>query len=276
VVLAVGRSIVTGTLGKPVQSPTGVDALLSVTSVLKQFVPVRARPWIRRQWTRVAHFGWKRQCPVCGGRLARFAPHGDPVEFEAVCPLCGSKAPHRLAYLFFRARRHLFERGKQFLHVAPERELGRRLSEWCRAAGMGYRRGDVTGQGAEHLDLRNTGLPSGSVDLMYCCHVFNMIDDDRTALRETCRILHPAGLAVLQVPAFCTAATTVEASTPGERLTRFRDERMFRCYTEADFVARLEAAGFTVETFRATDCPPEQIERHQLKSELLHVCRKAV
>lgn len=191
-----------------------------------------------------------------------------------MCPLCSSKAPHRLAFLFFQGRLELFERGKQFLHVAPERELGRRLSEWCRAAGMAYRRGDVTAQGEEHLDLRNAGLPSDSVDLIYCCHVYNMIDDDRTALRETCRMLHPSGVAVLQVPAFCTAPTTVEPASSAERLATFHDERMFRCYTEADFVARLEAAGFMVETFRASDCTPEQIQRHQLKNELLHVCRK--
>jgi hypothetical protein len=246
-----------------------------VKSILKQLVPQAARPWVRRQWTRVASFGWKRHCPVCGWRLSRFAPHGDPVEEEAVCPICASKAPHRLAFCFFQRRPQLFRPGATLLHVAPERELGQRLAAWCGMAGMAYRPGGLAEQGDQYLDLRATGLPAGSVHLLYCCHVLNAMVEDRAAIREAFRILHPQGTAVLQVPAFCRDERTLEPETREGRLAAFRDEFIYRFYTEADFVARLAEAGFVVETFRASEFSPEDSERWQLKRELLHVCRKA-
>jgi SAM-dependent methyltransferase len=230
---------------------------------------------LRRWAATVSAFGLNRQCPVCGSLLRQFRPHGAPPEPEAVCPVCGSKAPHRLAMVYFLTHCELFRRGGLLLHVAPERELGRRLRSWALSNGMSYKSGGISGTGEHFLDLRQLPLPDSSVDLVYCCHVLNSMQEDRVAMREVHRVLRPTGVALLQAPAYHTGPTTLETSSLEERLAVFHDEGIARCYTDADYVDRLQQSGFVVERFRATDRSAEEVERHQLKQEVLHVCRRA-
>jgi hypothetical protein len=197
-----------------------------------------------------------------------------PAEEEAVCPVCGSKAPHRLAYLYFQANPSLFRVGGVLLHIAPEQELGLRLRQWAQRRAMEYRSGSISGTGQQHLDLRRLPSADGSIDLIYCCHVLNAMQEDREAMREVFRVLHLEGTAVLQVPAFHTGQTTLETSSREDRLRVFSDEGIYRCYTDADYIARLSEAGFFVSRFTARQCGPEQVRRSSLKSEVLHVCRK--
>ena len=243
-------------------------------AILKCFVPESLRPGARRLWNKVKHGGLSRRCPVCGSRLRRFAPHGTPVEDEAVCPVCGSKAPHRLACLYFARNPKLFRRGGILLHVAPERELGRRLREWAEKRGMTYRSGSIMGTGDQHLDVRNLPFADGSIDLVYCCHVLNCMLEDTLAMKEFFRVLHPEGAAVLQVPAFHQGATTLETHSRAERLQAFHDDGIFRCYTDADYVARLHDAGFAVSRYRAETFTETEIRRFSLKQEVFHICTK--
>jgi hypothetical protein len=79
---------------------------------------------------------------------------------------------------------------------------------------------------------------------------------------------------LLQVPAYFQGESTLEPHGRAERLAAFHDENIFRCYTDADYVARLHSAKFDVEYYRAADLPPIQVHREQLKAEVLHVCRR--
>ncbi len=243
-------------------------------SIIKSWVPPRGRASLRRAWSKVRHVGRSRVCPVCQSRLRRFAPHGIPVEHDAVCPVCGSKAPHRLAALFFRRHPSLFVSSGLLLHIAPEPELGRVLHRTARRRGMGYRSGALNGVGDQRLDLLDLPFRSGSVDLLYCCHVLNAMVDDRSAMREVFRVLHPRGTAVLQVPAFHQGPTTWEPGSEDACLRAFHVAGILRCYTNADFEARLTAAGFVVRAHRAIEYPPCVIRRYALKGELLHVCTR--
>jgi hypothetical protein len=87
-------------------------------------------------------------------------------------------------------------------------------------------------------------------------------------------VLHPDGIALLQVPAFHPGQTTLETNSRDDRLRCFHDDGIYRCYTDADYVLRLSEAGFTVIHFRADDFSPEEIRRYSLKKEVLHVCVK--
>lgn len=244
--------------------------------LLKLVVPKSRQAAVRRLYSRAVNAGLARRCPVCRSHLRRFAPHGVPVEEEAVCPVCRSKAPHRLARLFFERNLQLFRPGGLMVHVAPEPELGRLLAAWSAKRGMKYRCGAINGSGDQYLDILRLPFADGQVDLLYCCHVLNMLQDDRGAMREVCRVLRTGGTAVLQVPAFYRGQETLEPHSLEERLRVLQDAAMFRCYTPDDFVRRVQHAGFDVEVFSAASFPAAVIRRYSLKHEVLHVCRKAV
>ena len=242
-------------------------------TILKKVVPPGLHPVVRRSFQRVAHFGIKRNCPICGSWLNAFLPHGN--EQGVVCPVCFSKAPHRLSCLFFKCNPHVFRKDGLILHIAAEPGFERRFRQWAGQNRMSYRKGDIEGQGTEHLDVCRLPFADGSIDLIYCCHVLNMVRDDRLAIRELFRVLVPHGAALLQVPCFYTGPTTKETSdTDEDRQRSFNDSRMFRVYTDADYQFRLEAAGFVVERYLADNFPAPVAERCGLWHEVVHVCRK--
>lgn len=248
--------------------------LPTMKAVLKRVIPLRLRPAFRRFWNRTRYAGFARYCPVCSSHLLRFVPHGVPEEAEAVCPVCRCKAPHRLACLYFKSNPQLFRPGGLMLHIAPEPELGRRLREWAESNGMAYRCGCITATGDRYFDIQSLPFATGSIDLIYCCHVLNCMQEDRAGMRELLRVLRAQGTALLQVPAFHTGKTTLETYSLEDRLRTFYDEGIYRCYTDADYVHRLSAAGFCVRHFRAEGFAPAEIRRYSLKREVLHICTK--
>jgi SAM-dependent methyltransferase len=229
---------------------------------------------MRRTYTRFLHAGLRFRCNICGARLRSFVPHGIPPEPNFLCPLCRSKPPHRLAAVFFDTHPELFFRGGLLLHVAPEPGLGQKLAERARESGMTYRCGGITGVGDQYVDLLSLPFDTDSISLVYCCHVLNALQEDTAAMREIHRVLHPEGVALLQVPAFYQGATTLETNGLEDRMAAFGDEGIYRCYTNADYEARLRVAGFEVRAFRASDVADDLVQRYQLKREILHVCRK--
>jgi hypothetical protein len=93
-------------------------------------------------------------------------------------------------------------------------------------------------------------------------------------MKETYRVLHSLGTAVLQVPAYYGGMSTLETNGREDRLAKFNDEGIFRCYTPGDYIKRLQQIGYVVECFRAADLPSNVVARYGLKAEVLHVCRK--
>ncbi len=160
------------------------------------------------------------------------------------------------------------------VHIAPEPELGKRLRLKSGLAGMTYRAGNISGTGEASLDIRSLPFADGEVGLIYCCHVLNCLQEDRVAMREVFRVLSDRGVALLQVPAYYKGTSTLETNTRDERLAAFSDEGIFRNYTGANYVERLESAGFEVTKFSANDLPEAAVRQFQLKREVLHVCRK--
>lgn len=242
-------------------------------TILKHIVPARLHPLVRRSYLRISHFGLGRQCPICGSWLKTFLPHSR--EEGVVCPVCFSKAPHRLSCLYFQCNPHVFRTGGLILHIAPEPGMQRQFRRWAHEHAMSYRVGDIDQRGDEHLDVCRLPFADGSVDVIYCCHVLNMVRDDRRAIAELFRVLAPRGTALLQVPCFYPGPGNKEAADSDEdRIREFNDSRMFRVYAEADYTLRLESAGFAVDRFLADSCPKPAAERLGLWHEVVHVCRK--
>ena len=142
-----------------------------------------------------------------------------------------------------------------------------------RRVGLTYRAGSISGHGDQHIDLLDLPFDNHSIAAIYCCHVLNSLQDDRAAMREVARVLHPDGVAFLQVPAFYSGATTLETNSAAERMATFGDDGIYRCYTNDDYEGRLRETGFEVSAFRASDVTPGQVQYHQLKNEVMHICR---
>ena len=99
-----------------------------------------------------------------------------------------------------------------------------------------------------HSELASIPRPDAAYDVIVCSHVLEHVADDRAALRELHRVLAAGGWAVLQVPIAARGERTDEdPSAPAEeRARRFGDPTHVRLYAEADYVRRLEEAGFEV------------------------------
>ena len=228
----------------PVNEPRA-DMLKSLVPLL----PMPARKLYRsthRWWQRRAYLGEGRVCPVCGRACRRFMPYGRVVRPEAMCPHCDSLERHRLLWVFYGARPHLFRGGTlRMLHVAPEACMERRLAA---TAGPGYVSADLLRSDVmARIDLCAIDRPDGSFDAIQCSHVLEHVHDDRCAMRELHRVLSDDGWAVLMVPMH-PGETMEDPSivTPAGRLAAFGQEDHVRRYGE-DFLDRLRAVGFRVE-----------------------------
>ena len=184
---------------------------------------------------------WRsRECPICERRFRRFEPAQGRA--HARCPRCGSLERHRHLWLFLQRHTPVGRQPLTLVHVAPDAATEARLRA---LPDVDYIAGDLEGErGGRVLDLTDLALEDHSVDAMIVYHVLEHVPDDRRALSEMRRVLRPGGWALVQVPTRHGATDEDPAvQTPQERLTRFGQVDHVRMYGEADFPARVQAAG---------------------------------
>jgi len=154
-------------------------------------------------------------CPVCSHR-GRFATAvaSTGVRRHARCPRCGALERHRLQTWVVREKLlPLLPPSPRVLHFAPEESIVGLL----RPVAGTYTTADYALPGMDlRLDLRATGLPPASYDLVYASHVLEHVDRDLDALAEIRRILAPGGIAVLPVPLVGTQTVEYPAPNPLE------------------------------------------------------------
>jgi predicted SAM-dependent methyltransferase len=269
--------------------PTGVYR--SFRTAYRGVDYVRRNVFIREyQRCMAAVKGVALECPVCGNRAGRFLPlnHQRPpctgpagtdrnmnnaMIFEAetmnveqhFCPTCRAMDRDRLYALFIAGelKKTPASDPLSILDIAPSRPLRRFLRKTGR---FNYRSADYVNDGVDdQVDIQSMPIyPDAKFDCLLCSHVLEHVPDDRKAMRELRRILKPGGWGIVMAPIILTLENTVEdptVSDPQERLRRFGQEDHLRLYSKADFVARLQEAGFAVRQLDRQSFEPGTFER---------------
>jgi SAM-dependent methyltransferase len=152
------------------------------------------------------------------------------------------------------------------LVFAPERALA---PIWASASSLRSFRVDIKLRRDVDLraDLCRLPILSDSIDLQWCHHVLEHIEDDRAAINELYRVLRPVtGELIVSVP-MGSATTTKEYGYADSR-----ESGHWRAYGD-DFVARLSDGGFSVEPI-SHDLSPADYRRYGLIREQYYLCRK--
>ncbi len=187
-------------------------------------------------------------CPCCETESPDFLNWNE--EYKGViCPVCDSRPRHRLFWLFASEFRLFHPHYGSILHLAPEPMLKplMRLTP-----DVQYVTGDLHLPAMDvRMDLTKAPFPDQSFDVILCCHVLEVVNDDSAALREIQRILKPGGWAWIQVWVEQSNLATLEdpaATSPGDRLRLYGHETCSRLYGH-DYGKRVEASGLTFHAF---------------------------
>lgn len=181
-------------------------------------------------------------CPCCGWEGRRFLDYievGYRVD-NAACPRCDSHSRHRALYLWLKNEFQVANSSGRALVFAPEKSLA---PLWQSAQNLEVHRIDIVpARGVSLLvDVMSLPFVANSIDLIWCHHVLEQVEDDNVALAELCRVLRPhKGVLVLSV-GMSNAEFTSDFGFADKALTGNR-----RIYG-ADVMARIQAADFKVK-----------------------------
>src|SRR5262245_23745622 len=186
---------------------------------------------------------------------------------HVLCPRCGSQVRHRLIAAALAGAPTLIQGAAiddaRILHVSPEYCLESQLRPRARR----YVTADYTTSNATvRMSLNAAAFRSSSFDTVICCDVLEHLPDDAAAMAEIRRVLKPGGVAILTVPTQDGLAVTFEDPSivaPEERQRVYGQSDHVRNYG-ADFVERVERAGFTVSVVKSSAFSCEVIDRHVL------------
>ena len=207
------------------------------------------------------------ECPCCGWRGRRFP---DYVQLDRraslaneECPSCLSHSRHRAFAIWVGQDFGLTQRRGVALLFGPEPSLQR---IWDAAEGLSVYALDVRAKPGVSVVAVLEELPvrSGSVDLLWCHHVLEHVEDDRAAMRELRRVLSPDGELIVSVPMGPGATVEYGFATAADN-----DHR--RRYGD-DFAARLSEAGIDAELVEFSLASGAQ-GLHRIRPEPFYRCR---
>lgn len=214
------------------------------------------------------------ECPVCNSRFRKFLPYGRlSSRSNALCPKCLALERHRLIWLYLKRKTDFFTKEAKMLHIAPELCF---MDRFEALENLDYITADIESPLAKvKMDIHEIPFEDNSVDIIFCNHVLEHVDDDLRALSEMRRVLRPGGWAILQVPFFYPLPkTTYEDKNiidPKEREKAFGQDDHVRMYGE-DYADRLASSGFNVVEERIIEELSEQeVTRFALpKNEIIY------
>ncbi len=228
------------------------------------------------------YVGRGKECPLCGCQRRKFLPYGYVVQREnALCPRCLALERHRLLWLWL-VRESDIGRGAvalpRLLHIAPEVALMRKFKKMYASVPDRYVTADLESPLADmHFDIQHMPLEDESFDVVICNHILEHVEDDRLALSEIFRVLHPGGWGVVLSPVDLSREHTFEDDSitdPDERTRIFGQYDHRRIYGR-DYAERLRVAGFEVDARAyAEELSADERKRYALSEEYLYIIYK--
>jgi SAM-dependent methyltransferase len=217
------------------------------------------------------------ECPVCNSTYSKLLPYGrmNPRE-NALCPECLSLERHRLMWLYLKNKTNFFTQPLTLLHIAPEHCFIKRFEA---LPNLNYLSADIESPLAKlKMDIHNIPLEDNSVDVVFCNHVLEHVDNDIQCMKEFYRVLKPGGWSILQSPLDPNRATTLEdptLTTPQQREAVHGQDDHVRTYG-LDYADRIRQAGFDVlEDNYVFTLKKEEVKRYALPAEeIIYVGRK--
>ncbi len=191
--------------------------------------------------------GNKVECPVCESHFRKFLPYGRKSRSNALCPKCLALERHRLIWLYLKQKTDFFTKEAKMLHVAPELCFMDRFES---LSNLEYITADIESPLAKvKMDIHQIPFDDNSIDIIFCNHVLEHVDDDLKALNEIRRVLKPGGWAILQVPFFFPLPEETfedkSITDPKEREKAFGQDDHVRLYGQ-DYADRLASSGLQV------------------------------
>jgi SAM-dependent methyltransferase len=253
---------------------------------------------VRRRASLPRHLGTEFGCPVCGTQLRSFRPgssrypkmmqdYGYVYPLDAIetfniaaysCYACDASDRERLYALYLDDVFTAIDRSRRYrlLEFAPSPGLLKRLRS---QPFIDYRSADLfrtlVDDRVDIQDMR--GYTDGSFDIVLCSHVLEHVPDDRRAMRELHRVLHPRGFAIVMVPLIHGVDETHEdpaIDTDALKWKYYGDGDHARQYGKADFARRLAEAGFALETLGVAHFGAERFRRAGIADDsVLYVVR---
>jgi SAM-dependent methyltransferase len=252
------------------------------------------RAFIAESWEAGSHSERTFACPVCLSAISYFKPlptyfldnmakydyahpffQTETMNFsQYMCPRCGANDRERLYILYLRER--LIGQPCRFIDFAP----GHSLPSAIRALpGVSYRSADLMDPRADDVvDITAIPYPDASTGAFLCSHILEHVEDDSRALAELYRILRPGGFGILMVPLVDGIEQTIESpliASEADRWKWYGQDDHVRQYAKADFVRRIEAAGFIVSQLGADHFGAETFARHGIhRRSVLYVAER--
>ncbi len=159
------------------------------------------------------------------------------------------------------------------LHVAPELCF---IDKFEALPNLEYITADIESPLAKvKMDIHEIPFENNSIDIIFCNHVLEHVEDDLRALREMRRVLKSGGWAIIQVPFFypLPEKTYEDRSITGsrEREKAFGQNDHVRLYGQ-DYEDRLVSSGFQVlkENFVEELSDEDRIRFALPKSEIIY------
>ena len=184
-----------------------------------------------------------------------------------------------MLWLYLQNRTTLFDTRPQLLHIAPEVALMKRLRRIYTEVPERYQTADLESPLADmHFDIQHIPLPGESVDVIFCNHILEHVEDDRLAMRELHRIMRPGGWGIMLVPEERSREVTFEDETitDSEERTRIFGQYDHRRIYGRDYDERLREAGFEVERIAfEQSLSAEERDKYRVGGDDLVIVRKA-
>jgi predicted SAM-dependent methyltransferase len=190
----------------------------------------------------------------------------------------GSRARHRLFWLFLERETDVLTKKNVVLHCAPEYGTLKRL---LNQGNLNYVPADKFMDGYSYqkevanVDLLNIPYNDNHFDYIICNRVLEHIEGDIKAMSEMYRVLKKGGTALLSVPIDYNLQKTHESYTSLEdRIKYYGQWDHVRMYS-GDIKQRLEKIGFDVEMIKYTNnFTQEEIRKFGLVMDTIIVARK--